>query len=955
MQPLFVVLLPLVGAVLPALANRAGRTAAATVAFLVTASSLALLLSAAGGVFHGEVVTLDIAWLPSLGLNIAFWIDGLSLFFASLILGIGLLIIVYARSYLGREDDMGRFLAFILLFQGAMVGLVLCNNILLLLVFWELTSLSSFLLIGFWSHLPAGRQGARMALIVTGAGGLAMIAGMLLLGEIAGSYRISDILQAGEAIRASASYDLALLLILAGAFTKSAQFPFHFWLPHAMAAPTPVSAYLHSATMVKAGLFLMARLWPVLSGTELWFYLVAGTGLTTMVLAAWIALFKNDLKALLAYSTVSHLGLITMLLGFGEPYAAVAAVFHILNHATFKCALFMTAGIVDHETGTRDAEKLGGLMVLMPITGTVAMIASLSMAGVPPFNGFLSKEMMLESAWHAGGDGAVWLWPLLATLGALFSVAYSLRYVCHVFLGPRRAPYPRNPHDPPLGMWLPPALLAAAVVAIGLFPQTIAGSLVATTSQAVIGGALPEYKLALWHGLTPALYLSLAALAGGSLLLWRYRAALRLRQRLPLPEAKRLFEGAIDGLVRLARFGIDGLHNGSLQRALAFLIGAAIVVGYGAFFGAEHAAGERPMLPMNGVALVAWLLLIGACAAIVVLHRRRLMLLVMIGVIGLFVSVAFLYLSAPDLALTQISVEVVTVILMLLALNLLPKTTPRESSGFRRGRDALLACLSGLGVGWVVLAVLTRDVTSISAYHLANSYSGGGGTNVVNVILVDFRGFDTFGEIIVIGIAALIVFALLDSALRGVAGRRLAKWTVDQQRSADRHPLLLVVGTRMLLPLALLVGVYIFLRGHNEPGGGFIAGLVVAIALVSQYMASGFGWSQARMRIDYHAIVAAGVLIAGLTGVGAWLAGRPFLTSDYGYVTLPLVGKFELATAMLFDLGVFLAVVGGVMLALANLSRVARSTPREPPSEDPMDVDPSQFPDPAALPAAKRS
>jgi multicomponent K+:H+ antiporter subunit A len=369
-----------------------------------------------------------------------------------------------------------------------MVGIVLSDNILLLLIFWELTSLSSFLLIGYWKHLPEGRQGARMALTITGAGGLSMIAGMLILGHIVGSYDLSVILQHKEQIQASSLYLPALILILGGCFTKSAQFPFHFWLPHAMAAPTPVSAYLHSATMVKAGLFLMARLWPVLAGTDEWFYLVASVGLTTMVLGAWIALFKDDLKGLLAYSTVSHLGLVTFLLGLGSPMAAVAAVFHILNHATFKAALFMNAGIIDHEAGSRDIKRLGGLMALMPITGTLAMLAAASMAGIPLLNGFLSKEMMLEEAAHTVWLGQDWLIPALATLGAVFSVAYSFRYIVHVFFGPTRNDYPHHPHDPPAGLWLPPALLVVLVVLIGLFPAVVAGPLVATVATAVIGG-----------------------------------------------------------------------------------------------------------------------------------------------------------------------------------------------------------------------------------------------------------------------------------------------------------------------------------------------------------------------------------------------------------------------------------------------------------------------------------
>ncbi len=346
---------------------------------------------------------------------------------------------------------MGQFYTYLLLFQGAMVGIVLSGNVLLLIIFWELTSLSSFLLIGYWKHLPEGRQGARMALAVTGMGGLALIGGMLLLGEIAGSYEISVILQNAAQIQASPLYLPALILILLGAFTKSAQFPFHFWLPHAMAAPTPVSAYLHSATMVKAGLFLMARLWPALAGTDAWFYIVATAGLVTMLIGAVIALFKDDLKALLAFSTVSHLGLITMLLGFGTPFAAVAAVFHIINHAIFKAALFMVAGIVDHEAHTRDIRKLGGLMRLMPLTFVIAAVTSLSMAGVPLFNGFLSKEMMLEEAGRTAWAGSAWVVPALATLGSLLSVAYSLRLLVHTFGGPVRGDYPAQPHDPARG------------------------------------------------------------------------------------------------------------------------------------------------------------------------------------------------------------------------------------------------------------------------------------------------------------------------------------------------------------------------------------------------------------------------------------------------------------------------------------------------------------------------
>ena len=455
--------LPFLGALTPALTRRLGRGMATLMVALFTATALVLILQHLPAIIAGQTVTTQINWLPALGLNANFRLDGLALLFALLILGIGLLIQAYACFYLDASEPYARFLTYLMLFQGAMLGIVLSDNILLLLVFWELTSLSSFLLIGFWSHLPQARQGARMALATTGAGGLAMIAGLMILGHIVGRYDLSSMLSKKAEIQASPLYLPALILILLGAFTKSAQFPFHFWLPHAMAAPTPVSAYLHSATMVKAGLFLLARLWPVLSGTPEWFWIVTTAGLITMVFAAKVALFKDDLKAILAYSTVSHLGLITFLLGLGTKAAATAAIFHILCHATFKAALFMLAGIVDHATHTRDIRALGGLRHAMPITFGLASIATLSMAGIPPLNGFLSKEMMLEEAAHT----APWIIPVLATVAALLSVAYSLRFLAYIFLGPTPA-YSHSPHDPDPGLWLPPAILAALVVAIGI-------------------------------------------------------------------------------------------------------------------------------------------------------------------------------------------------------------------------------------------------------------------------------------------------------------------------------------------------------------------------------------------------------------------------------------------------------------------------------------------------------
>jgi multicomponent K+:H+ antiporter subunit A len=933
--------LPFIGALLAGLMIRAGRDACAAVTGSVTLLALVLLGLNAPTVLAGEVVQTRIEWLPVLGLNANFFLDGLGLLFAGLILGIGLLIILYARFYLTKSDPMGQFYTYLMLFQGAMVGIVLSDNILLLLIFWELTSLSSFLLIGYWKHLPEGRQGARMALAVTGGGGLCLIAGMLILGGIVGSYDLTVILDNKEVIQASDWYLPALILILLGAFTKSAQFPFHFWLPHAMAAPTPVSAYLHSATMVKAGLFLMARLWPVLAGTPEWFWIVSTAGLVTMVMAAKIAFFKDDLKALLAFSTVSHLGLITMLLGYGTKAAATVAVFHIINHATFKAALFMSAGIVDHEAHTRDLRRLGGLRHLMPITFGIVLLASLSMAGIFPLNGFLSKELMLEEAAHTQ-----WLTPwamgVLATLGALFSVAYSFRFLAHGFFGPARTDYPHTPHDPGPGLWGAPAFLALLVVLIGLFPMTMSAWLVDAAAGAVTGEPV-AVKITHWHGLeAAALWMSLIALGGGLMMMGLYPRLRAMWDAAPRPEAKRIFDSIIEPLAALARTLTGLVHNGSFARAVTAAVLAIAGVSLWAFLGGSHAPGTRALLPVDPVSVTVWTILVIAALATPFLHRTRIVALILTGVVGLLIAPLFALFSAPDLALTQISVEVVTILLMLIALNFLPKSTPHESGTSRRLLDAGIAAVAGLGIGWLAYAMMTRAPAfdPISRFHLAQSKPGAGGTNAVNTIIVDFRGYDTFGEIIVLGIAALVIFALSETLLRSPAvTRRLANFPRDRE-DGERHPMMLVVAARLLLPMAMMVGVYFFLRGHNMPGGGFVAGLIFAIAYLMQYMASGYEWSQGRQRYDHHILIGWGVLVAALTGVGAWLAGLPFLTSGFEYVNLWPLEEFELATAALFDLGVFLCVLGAVLLALASLSRLALRT-GEDVNTRAFDVDPT--------------
>ena len=917
--------LPFLGAFLSGLTIRFGRNACAAGAFAMTALTLGLIAAHAPDILLGQAVHTRINWLPALGMNANFMLDGLGLLFAILILGIGLLIIFYARFYLSDDDPMGQFFSYLMLFQGAMLGIILSDNILLLLVFWELTSLSSFLLIGYWKHLPAGRRGARMALAVTGSGGLAMIAGMLILGQIVGSYDLSVILTQRDAIQSSEWYLSALILILLGAFTKSAQFPFHFWLPHAMAAPTPVSAYLHSATMVKAGLFLMARLWPVLAGTEAWFLIVTTTGLITIALGAVVALFKHDLKAILAYSTISHLGLITFLLGLGTTAGAVAAVLHIICHASFKAALFMTAGIVDHAAHSRDIRALGGLRRLMPITFALTLLATLSMAGVPPLNGFLSKEMMLESAAHTRWLGNPWLVPAIATLGAVLSVGYCLRYVAQLFFGQIRTDYPTKPHDPGLGLWLAPALLVALGITMGLAPMPVAGWLVDVAATAVTGQAM-QTQITLWHGWdSPALYLSILAFGGGFVILGSYARLATLWQSTPQPDAKRLFDALLGSTIALSQTITKILHSNAFTRAIAIAVATITAASIFAFATARHSPGTVVATPLQFAPALLWLVLMGAIAASAILHHQRLIAALLIGVVGLIISLGFAYLSAPDLALTQITVEVVTVVLLLLALNILPKTTAKDPNSIRRLPDLILSGIAGIGTAALSYTLMLRlpAFPPISTFHLAQSKPGAGGTNAVNTIIVDFRGYDTYGEIIVLGIAALLIFALIETLLAPGPNRAAVIARLPRAvQSGDAHPMMLVVATRVILPFAFMIGIYLYLRGHNLPGGGFVAGLVFAIALVMQYIASGYDWTQRRKRLNYHTMIGAGALIASATGIGSWAMGRPFLTSNYTYITLPPLETFELATAALFDLGVFLCVLGAVMLTLASLSKL---------------------------------
>lgn len=922
-----IILLPLVlGTILVSWLKKFSRGVTALGAIGVSLTSFILLLTQAKDVFNGATRSESWTWLPQLGIDLSFRLDALGLLFSLLITGIGTLIYIYAYYYLNPKNSLSKLYILLMLFMAAMLGISLSNNLIILLVFWELTSISSFLLVGYWSHYEAAQRGARMALTVTGLGGLAMLGGFVLIGQISGSYQIDQITQMGTMIQNHALFIPALLLILLGVFTKSAQFPFHFWLPNAMAAPTPVSAYLHSATMVKAGIFLLARLLPIFVGSALYHNLVTFIGLFTLCMAAFFAIFKEDLKGLLAYSTISHLGLIVCLLGIGSPLAVAAAIFHIINHATFKAALFMIAGIIDHESGTRDLRKLSGLWQLLPFTATLTMITAASMAGVPLTNGFLSKEMFFTEL-LANLSGPVMVFSaIMATLAGIFAVAYSVRLVHGVFFdGPVGANVPnKHAHEPAFGMRSPATLLATLCILVGIFPALLVENIInASTRSSTQLSQFPGTHIALWHGVNTPLLMSIIALIGGCIFYFALAKNGRIRHIDLDPyfgkfQGKILFDLWLKSLLLNSRKFKRMTENGKLQSYLIWIIVFSLAIVATPLISQGLTTGTRELTHAPVLAIILWLLLFSSCWMMLWFHHERIKAILISGAVGLVVTLVFICFSAPDLALTQITVDVVTTVLLLMSLSLLPQLTPYESSVPHRWRDAVIAISSGLAIAWITWLILTRDHNSISWFFLQQSIPLGGGSNVVNVILVDFRGFDTFGEITVLGIAAIGALCLMD-------GMRTHGSTSTQGLTYrfNPSPLMFRITSSWILALALVVSLYIFLRGHNLPGGGFIAGLITALALIIQYIALGQDRTEQLLKAKsgrlYEIWIGIGLCIAGLTGLAAWLWGRPFLTSAYTHPTLPFLGEISLASAALFDLGVYITVVGATMLMISVL------------------------------------
>lgn len=722
-------------------------------------------LSYAPTVLSSSSVLQEVRWVPSLDISLSFRLDGLALTFALLITGIGTLIFLYAAAYLPQSWRTPRFFATLTVFMASMLGAVASDDLLGLIVFWELTSLSSFVLIGYDPSSAESRRSAQQGLLITVAGGLAMLAGIMLLGEFAGTYRISEILDSDRGLKLSGPLGTTIVLLIAiGAFSKSAQFPFHSWLANAMVAPTPVSAYLHSATMVKLGVYLLARLNPVLSETDVWTPLLVGAGTLTMLSGSILALRETDLKRILAYTTIVSLGTFITLIGMNHPIATMAMVTFLVVHALYKASLFMIAGIVDHAVGTRDSSLLGNLARSMPITALIACLAALSMAGIPPLLGFIGKELIYEAALFARLPTVAFAAVILAN--ACMVVAASI-IALRCFFG-KESKVVRDPqsapHDPSMRMWLGPLVLSVLSLVFGLMPRWIQGLL--TASAGSVEGIVVNLELSLWHGFTSMLALSVLTLVigGVTFLNWtRIQSRLRSCSFIDRLGPDALYDKSIDALTKVASWQTRQIQTGSLRHYMAMSVGTVAIavlitmISYDAFvIPALHVGGI-------GVELILPGLLIGAC--IMVLRSRSFVQgLISAGAVGFGVAVVFLLGGAPDLAFTQFSVEALSVVILLAVIGHMPFRARDPGSSRQRNRDALIAVVFGAMFVMVMYSVVALPFNeTLSNFFREASYPLAHGRNLVNVIIVDFRALDTLGEITVLALAALAAVAVFSS------------------------------------------------------------------------------------------------------------------------------------------------------------------------------------------------
>ncbi len=952
----------------PALNRRLTITQAAWLLASLPLAAFAFTLSRLPLIAAGGALTFTVDWMPSLGMGASLYLDNLSALFLLLVSGIGTLVVVYSGYYFKGDNSAWRFLAYLFLFMTMMLGVLLAGDVITLFVFWEGTSLTSFLLIAYKFKDEAARRGAFKSLFITGGGGIALLAGLLFVGSTAGGMNFVTILRSGDLLRSSPLYGVMLGLVAFGAFTKSAQVPAHIWLPDAMTAPTPASAYLHSATMVKAGIYLLARLNPALGGTDAWFWLLTGFGLITMLTGAYLGLKQHDLKALLAYSTVSQLGVLVMLIGDDTSAAFKALVISVVAHALYKSALFLVAGIVDHEAGTRDLRRLGGLRRAMPLTCAVGLIAALSMAGLPPMFGFLAKETLLASVTHPSipPAGVALLAAAVVAAGALI-LAQAGRLIWDTFFGkPRDAHI--HAHEAPRWMIAMPAVPALLSLAFGLLPEPEGLVAFFANAAGAAYGDKVKVSLALWAGVTPPLILSIVAVSLG-LTLWAFRGRVRaLQNRVP---ERVSFNALHTGALRLLDGGAylaTRTQSGQLRRYLAAMLAALVVLML--LFGRMPLPTSIPPFALDKLAILRFftLVLAAAAAALSITLRRDFNAILALGASGLSVAVIMVLEPAPDVALVQVVVDILSVVILVLALSSLPREQRRRAweltfkqSRGGLARDVLIAAAGGLAVAVLAFTGLTsRPRESIvTPFYEANAKPLTGAADIVGAVVVDFRGFDTLIEIAVFGLAGIGVYTLLRYAARGVeSGRQGNKETGKQGDKVsaggehairnpqsefrnheyglgDEHHDLTIMGiggtqpspfvralARVLLPVMLILGSVQMMYGHDQAGDGFTAGVIISLAIAFWYVV--FGYAETRRQLPWlrpFSLIGAGLLLVILDAtLAAVLTGSFFANLDYGALLgLPLPRGFALSTSFIFEVAICLTVLGGASMTLGAL------------------------------------
>ena len=944
--PLIFILSGLLTALLYGLPFINRRLRVGQISWLLSLFPLAAFVSlvySLSGIQDGSGISWQVEWLPVSGLQGSLYYDNLSAVFALLVTGIGTLVVIYTGYYFKGNRSAWRFLSYLLLFMFAMLGLVLAGNLIVLFVFWEITSVVSFLLVAYKTESEQARRSAFKALLITGSGGVALLLGVILIYSITGNIEISTLLTNGDVLRDSSFYPAVLALIALACFSKSAQTPFHIWLPEAMSAPTPASAYLHSATMVKAGIYLLARLNPVLGQTEVWFWVFSIFGLITMLTGAYLGLKQNDLKALLAYSTISQLGVMVLLIGQDTDIAFKALVISVIAHALYKSALFLIAGIVDHETGTRDLRRLGGLRRWMPYSMAIAILAALSMAGLPPMFGFLAKETLLATAVHPSLPEIIAaIFPIASVVAGALILAQAGLFVWDTFLGSRRDPS-LQPHEAPWGMLAAPLIPASLSILLGLLPEPEGlASFLAKAAAAAYGGEV-KVSLALWAGLTVPLLLSFVAVAFG-LMIFTFRTRVRAIQARFAPNltVNTLYTYTLKAVDAGGNLAVR-LQGGKLRTYLMIMVCSLIIlivmiVGIPelttslwvrqSFFTLRTA--------LSILRIFALIVIISAALASVFI-RRDLSAILALGAMGLSVAVLMVLEPAPDVALVQIIVDILAVVILVLALTRLPRSQRERARKltFKQSRiglirDVTIAAVFGGIVAWITLiALVTRPRESVvTPFYEANAKLLTGAKDIVGSIVVDFRAFDTLIEITVFSVAGLGIYTLLLYASR---------WAGDQ---VDDEPIssTSILGTFGIggpitssfihalayfsLPISLILAVIHMIYGHDQPGDGFTAGVIVGLVIGFWYVVFGYAEVKARLKwLKPMPLISSGILLAVLSGtLAAFITGDFLSNVNIGeLLNIPLPTGFYLSTSFLFEVAIFLSVLGSISYILSAL------------------------------------